>query len=396
MRPLQVYLDSSDFSTLSSSKRSETCDEVEKKLLAWSDAGLIEIRFSYLHVIEASAIKPEDIPSAAARLQKMLQLCGRKCLTSTISIIEREISHPGEWKSSAYFDWIYRDDGDWLPDIDGLGGDDFSPHARLRREIHESTSDRATRRRMERKWFDQQGKLKPAAKARFRATQTATALEIEERLPLPPRVAQQLAECLAEDNAAKFRSLLRSSLSDLSCWPGWYRDHWNKVDPVSSFLRRTSKALNKRLAASVTEFQQTYSDTAVSRSGLREIYLEAASSMNSHLVEKLSAMQSIEPVATDKTQAWDMRPALTTALSVQWQIGMRNLGLTGRPRKPDDGDFGDVLHCVHLPFVDIFRADGFTASAISEAKLPLRTKIVPKLLQLPEAIEAHLKNQRRI
>lgn len=136
MRPLQIYLDSSDFSALSAPNRTSAHDDVEKKLLTWLDAGVIEIRFSYLHVVEASPIRPKDIESATARFQKIVQLCGKKCLISTISIVEREISSPGDWQSSSYSDWLYRNDGDWLPNIEGLGVEELSPHTMLRKEIH--------------------------------------------------------------------------------------------------------------------------------------------------------------------------------------------------------------------------------------------------------------------
>lgn len=92
-RPLQVYLDSSDFSNLANPKTRPQYEDVERRLIGWRDAGLIELRFSYLHVIEGSPVRKEDVPLAVLRLQKVADLCGRKCLVSTISIIEREVRY---------------------------------------------------------------------------------------------------------------------------------------------------------------------------------------------------------------------------------------------------------------------------------------------------------------
>lgn len=403
MRPLQVYLDSSDLSELSNPVRTEAHDDIERQLVAWSEAGLIELRFSYLHVIEASPVKPDDINSSAARLQKILHLCSRKCFTSTISILEREISHPGEWNSAAYFDWLYREDGGWLPDIDDLIGNDFSPYEKLRDELCRTAPDRKTRRKLERRWFDQQGKLKPAAKARLGATQAASAKEFEERFPLPPGSAQHLAESLAEGNAANIQSLLRKALSDLSCWPAWYAHHWDRVDPVSSFLRRGARNLNEQFATAALEVQQAYDQGL--RSGLAKDHLDhairtsfkkSALPMYENMVMRLSDIQGIEPTATSQTKAWNLRPGLATIVAVHQQVARRNMGLSGRPRAPSDSDVGDILHCTHIPFVDVFRADGFMASVISEARLPFPTTVVSKLPQLPIAIEAGLKKRRAL
>jgi len=401
MSPFQVYLDSSDFSDLSNPKRPEAYVDVERKLVAWLDAGVIEIRFSYLHVVEASPIKPEDIESATGRFQKIVQLCGKKCFTSTISIIEREISVPGEWQLPSYSDWLYRNDGDWLPSINGLSIEDYSPQAMLRKEIHAAASDRSTRRKMERQWFNQQGRLKPAAISRFRTTQAATIREIEERFPLPPGAAKQIAECLAkESDSAKLESVLRASLSDISYWPAWYKSHWDRVDPVSSFLRKASRKINEQMDAAVQGLKQAYTNEV--RGGLsaaeldrllKKRFKEAVAPMYGKIVKRLADEQGIEDATADREEAWNMRPGLAAALAVQCQIARRNMGLAGQPRQADEGDFGDVLHCVHLPFVDFFRADGFAASVIAEAKLPFQTKVVPKLAQLPVAIEERLRQQ---
>ncbi len=54
-RPIQVYLDSSDFSVLSQPKR-RTPDivAVEEKLLRWNEQGLIQLRFSYQRKFKCS------------------------------------------------------------------------------------------------------------------------------------------------------------------------------------------------------------------------------------------------------------------------------------------------------------------------------------------------------
>jgi len=399
MRPLQIYLDSSDFSNLSNPGRPSVYDDIERKLLTWLDAGAIEIRFSYLHVVEASPIKPENIESARARFQKIVQLCGKKCLTSTISIIEREISNPGEWQLASYSDWLYRNDGDWLPSTEGLAIEELSLPGMLRKEIHSAASDRITRRKMERELFDSRGRLKSEAKSKLQASQRTMIREFEERFPLPPGAAERIVECMVDaQDATKCRSILRTALSDISYWPDWYQEHWDRVEPVSSFLRKASRETNEMMNEAIKGLKRAYAEglhCGLSADDLDRLwkkgFKEAISPMYGNIVKRLANEQGIEDVSANNADAWSMRPGLAAALAVQCQIARRNMGLAGKPRQADEGDFGDVLHCVHLPFVDFFRADGFVASIIIEAKMPFLTKVVPKLIQLPAAIEDRLK-----
>lgn len=397
-RPLQVYLDSSDFSNFSDPRRKDRYGEIESELIAWMEAGLIEIRFSYLNVIEASPVRREDIEHSKRRVEKIQQLCGTKCLSSTISIIEKEIRHPGNWETQDYRNWLFRGDGDWLPDIADLSIDDLSPQTTIREVIREQSLDRGSRRKLERQYFDGSGNLKPAAKAHLRKLHPDTVAEIEQRYPLAPGYAFRLATCIGESvDKKELTRLLMESIRDLRYWPAWYENHWERVAPVISLLRSCGRNICEGNSTLAAELRRVYSEGLAS--GLTEETIEriwkekfalAIPQMYTNIVNRLSSLAGHEPIATDYSSAWQMRPSLATAIVIQFHIARRTALMFGQSRKPDEGDFGDVLHCVHLPFVDFFRADGFAASVISEAKLPFQTKIVPKLTQLPELIRRRL------
>lgn len=64
-KPLIVYLDSSDYSVFcDDSAKTHEISNIENQLLLMRDEGKIEIRFSYINVIEAAPTKPEDILSS--------------------------------------------------------------------------------------------------------------------------------------------------------------------------------------------------------------------------------------------------------------------------------------------------------------------------------------------
>jgi hypothetical protein len=399
-RPLQVYLDSSDFSNLANPNASDLLRSVERYLLTWLDAGLIEIRFSHLHVVEASPVRPEDISFSKARLAKIKQLCERKCLRSTISIIEKEIASPGAWRAPDYLDWVFLDDGNWFPNIVDVDTD-MSPIAALRDEIRTSGLDRATRRKREREWFDSYGRLKPAVKARLRRTRSD---EMQQLFPLPAGAAQEISDLIIDgaDKAVISSKLAKAIGQDISLWPGWYEKHWDRVAPISTLLRSGSRGINDGFRNALDVMKREYVEWHEKGIPIKELDLiaertfnEAASKMHANIVRRLSTKLDITPYNGDCDDPWELRPGLTTALSVQRQSFKRAVGFAGLPRKPDEGDLGDVLHCVHLPFVDFFRADGFAASMIAEVKPPFPTKIVPKLAHLPELIRARLDQDER-
>lgn len=398
-RPLQVYLDSSDFSNLANPNASDAYRSVEHDLVAWLDAGVIEIRFSHLHVVEASPVRPEDIPSSAARMAKIRQLCGQKCIRSTISILEKEVSTPGAWWTPDYFDWLFPNDGNWFPDVDDVATD-LSPRTMLRRELLLTGLDRAARRRYERQWIDSRGNIKVAGKAYLRQIQPATIEQMQQTFPLQADATWEISNLIIDgaDGATIRSKLLKAMSQDISLWPAWYEKHWDRVAPISALLRSGGSSINDGFAHALDVVSQEYAQwqskgypTTELDKIVERAFDKAASQMQANIVCRLAREMGVTLHGdSDGGDAWQLRPGLTTALSVQRQTFRRVIGLAGRPRKPGDGDFGDVLHCVHLPFVDFFRADGFAASMIAEVKLPFSTKIVPKLAQLPDLIRARL------
>ena len=57
------------------------------------------------------------------------------------------------------------------------------------------------------------------------------------------------------------------------------------------------------------------------------------------------------------------------------------------PRPPKESDFGDMIHSAYMPYVDIFRADGFTADALKQLKSARTTVVVPRLTELIPEIQ---------
>ncbi|MDO8436968.1 MAG: hypothetical protein Q7S69_02240 [Nitrosomonadaceae bacterium] len=107
-RPFQVYLDSSDFSVLSDpSRRTQEIITLESQLISWRDAGLIEMRFAYSHLIEAAPMKPQYTEAFRCRAQKIAELCQGKALAAQNKIYMAEIrALSGEPVKNGYILWM--------------------------------------------------------------------------------------------------------------------------------------------------------------------------------------------------------------------------------------------------------------------------------------------------
>lgn len=112
--------------------------------------------------------------------------------------------------------------------------------------------------------------------------------------------------------------------------------------------------------------------------------------MPRNLAFRLTKLLKVGELPADFECSWSTTPVLLTAVTVAAHVGRLTALLPQSGRAPRPSDFGDILHTFNLPFVDFFRADGFLASAIADAKLPFNTKVVAKFRDLPAAIEEEI------
>jgi hypothetical protein len=67
------------------------------------------------------------------------------------------------------------------------------------------------------------------------------------------------------------------------------------------------------------------------------------------------------------------------------------LATLSKARKLRHSDASDLLHSQYLPYVDLFRADNYTSSLISNTAAVKRTKLVPDTFALPKMIQKEAK-----
>lgn len=379
-KPLTIYLDSSDYSVLSDeSRRSQEIIEIENELINLRDEGKIEIRYSYNHIIEAAPVALENKVNASKRLKKINELCNTKCLVEHFSIIQNEIT---SLRNSAFpissFE-TFNNYGAWFPDI--TPDDEIFDIEKLVSELPGRTSKRKAKRNL----FNNDGSYKPA----YRELLLSATCK---QFPLTHGQAKLVIESFIKTNSLNaFISTVSLSLSYIDNLILWYEQCWDLMNPLSSYFRSDGAQFKYLIENYKESFIQQITNIEEPNSYIREVKKKCNNlrvSGNNSLAKSLASTFALKHLNGNSTEqlcnpSWELSPSLLTIEETTIQL-LKNHLLT--QRKLEDSDYADILHLVYLPYVDVFRADKNTASLIQQAKLPLKTKVVSKLTELPNVI----------
>lgn len=396
-RPLQVYLDSSDFSNLSlQATLSTEYGEVERFLMRMQLERRIELRFSQAHVAEVSPVRKADIGFAAKRLSQIKKLCGTNCLIPPCALMESEVRKASGSLPLSYGD-VYRNNGDWTP-FEEKDFDFPSPGAMIRDMIKERFPAHSDRQRIERQLFDKKGGMKPAAQTIINLDNATVLSEFSKKFPLSPAAVQSLLLYMRGKGTRQAAfSEIQASFADLDVFALWYEKNWDATIETSAWLRSTGTALKNSLEATSNKLSQSC-DAAIAGGLPAEVFWEMGRStfhnllaeMPSSIAQRIAQEVGLHSFPASSPQLSEVIPGLFAASTIGLHIARRVAMVPGIRRKAKSSDFGDIYHALYLPYVDIFRCDAFIGAVISEAKLPFPTRVVDRFVDLPLAIEEKL------
>ncbi|MDO8065010.1 hypothetical protein [Janthinobacterium sp. SUN206] len=393
MQPIQVYLDSSDFSDIANiKKKSSGYSDVLNYLLKKRDGGLIQIRFSEAHVVEAAPTTPDSIPAAVERLKTIHKICRNNSLVHPIDLMAYEVSSNATSDSNDGRSHIFRSDANWLPALF-----DFSE---IIPDVEESVrQDIEKMGRIERRKYLKNGKPSALWYGEMRAANNTTENIMLNSLPLTTDAIRIFRRYFI-GNASRKEVLkaLHESITDLEVFGNWYKKDWERASDISRHLRNIGEEFETALneARKQFEFMMLEQTEAVGDSkklldlSVRAFH-EVLANSSSRLVNKLALQIGATPKLTE--DIWQTSPGLTCSVTLAMHIARRSVAAK-LPRSPKSSDFPDCYHAIYLPYVDVFRADGFIAGMLRECKIPLSTVIVDKFLQLPVKIDELLEARK--
>lgn len=396
--PLQVYLDSSDFSNLSDPAKRESFVEVERRLVAWRDEGLIDLRFSFVHVAEFAPIGPEHLSLARMRADCITRLCGSKTLKAPGDLIKSEV---GSFvaKSPWMRDDSRDDNGNWMPavfrqNIDLPSMPELMSEA-MTKAMADTSLNREARRKLKRQLLVTNGNFRTGSQEFVKRQVPGALAELQEKHPLSEAGVQAAQRYfLGNGSKADVEEMMAGSLRDLRLFMEWYAKRWDMVTPVTSWLREEGGNLHKSLSSGRTalvRMLEAERAIGIPEAELAQRMKEVLDQMPMNLVSSmLSAAGPTDMPPVTHVDASRYLPGALVVARIATEVIASSIARLDTPRKARPSDFGDAMHCVYLPYVDVFRVDAFVESAIRALNLPFRTAVVGNLRNLPSAIEAKL------
>lgn len=398
--PIQVYLDSSDYSKLSDpSGVSDQLLSIKKRLLSWSKSGEVIFRFSAAHIIEMSPIESKAEHAAEARAEFLSELCGRNALISFDELMLAELNRYAVNDLELKID-AYSDDGNWFPSTDegifSVLGEDRLSLSNLMPRLDGLSRD--AKRKAERELF-KNGRLREDAKRRILAEAGDAIQAILAQFPMRKHDANIFVRyMIGEATKAKADNAFYASLRDPSWMMQWFRNQRDSMMPIIEWLRAPAKKLQEAMATASNASQQLrkiYKDSD-SNSGPPELSAKARAEMRQRWLQSISTSildaKQIVPPQFDLTRLRDVAPGFNTGVSVSndtlWASASE------RPRESMPSDFVDAVHSMYAPYVHVYRTDAFMAPLVSKYVKSSGTAVVGKLASLTEVIEACLQRHQ--
>jgi hypothetical protein len=395
--PIEVYLDSSDYSRLSDPNGvSDQLVAIKEKLLAWSRSGEVIFRFSAAHIVEMAPTEVKAEPAAEARTNFLSDLCGTNCLISFDQLMSGELGRYATDDGRKFE--VSSNEGNWFPHFEEgifsvLDEDRLSP-TNLMPKFEGLPRD--ARRKAEREIF-KNGKLRPEAKRQILTDADNAIQSILRQFPMRKRDAEVLVRYMIGDaTKAAADQAFYASLRDPKWMMQWFRRQRDPMLPIIEWLRQPAKNLHVAMAATSTATKQLRQGYKANGQG-NEVPPELTSQSRIEMLHRW--LQSISAsVLTDRAMVVPeynferlqaLAPGFVTSIAVSTDTMWASA--SEAPRESMPSDFVDAVHSMYAAYVDVYRTDAFMAPLVSKRVKSRGTTVVGKITGLVDAIESRLK-----
>lgn len=393
-RPV-IYLDSSDFSNLSSPDKHDWKAH-RSRLLEVAGAGLAEFRFSAVHVMELTHVSPEAKRWSIGRARTVKELCCGHCLLFWNDLVLAEGVALVQGRVLRR-DQVYREDGRWTPEIDVAVRElrdavqrEVRAGARRRdtqlRDAGTPGHVRKARRRGSKGGRNHPELIAPSDTDQARADLGA-ALEAV-GLPGDSAMVDLVRRMLAGNlPPSEVHRTCVAMVTDLPSFVGRHYDMYHDLARFFGSLRHAG--------ASLREGETTIRDAVSKMASLRgadaaKAWLQRTIRENPFIDARRSMLTLVGRQQRDALRRhgisqrewessvvrseWGRVPAVDTMLGA-------TLAHVGRHAPPGarskllDSSFADFLHLCYLPYVDVLRCDAETAQVASPLARQFGTRV---------------------
>lgn len=409
-RPLQIYLDTQDYSNLSRAMDSASHPQrpVFDHLLKYVEQDLIEIRFSAVHVIESAHLDSSSLDLALGRARCIEVLTRGKCLKCWSDSIQAECSNVVHGRAAT--EGITNDNSIWFPDLSEIALGFRKMLIEQFKEIMRGASIPRSQRRLLQKKVGIGDRLHPAIVEMFSDGRGHLLKSIAEQFPFGDRFFEEdlmLKYATGQIGPEVIVEEMSVVLRDLNTFLSWTYEKQDKNRDFVSWLRSGGASmaenisrLRSRLEAIRAPLYQLGIDRKEIDIKMRNIYNNTIHDniqfgRLSYIKDIRKKMRSNPHFLRGGSNAWEeleVSPIGTLPMLDSYILAMgehvRRSVLMDRRLK--DSDSADLYHLACLPYVDLFRADGDTSEVGRPIAKLFGKKIVSKLAHLPSEIEAAL------
>jgi hypothetical protein len=385
-QPLQVYLDNSDYSVLGDAMADPTHKHVSTlaKLIQLVDSGKIQIRFSGTSVIEASHIEKSARDAAIRRGKCIERLCGGKCFIYWPSLLAQEQANFEQERP--LYSGLTNDASLWFPNLSDVAkslGDSLEKG--LLSAIKESGRSRKERRTAE-KLLVKNGKLSPLGASMLKGPQRVQLLsKLAEQFPLSDRfykedlIVKYAAGKLSPPELVEELSIV---FRDVEKFIGWTYDTRDPEQKTIRWFRDLGDRLKDIVEGmrSIVEPFAMLVPPAKFKSTIDAMTDEQLPKLRREFITKMA--DKLEDAQIGELGDLPALDVYVKAIGVYVKTSLKG------DRKLLSSDSGDLLHLSHAPYCDVFRADGNTSQVANQVVKPYGTRVVPKLAQLVDTLEA--------
>jgi hypothetical protein len=398
-RPLLIYLDSSDYSRLSSStlKTDTKHAPILKYLQEGVSARRIEIRFSMAHVVEACHKDAQSKSFAMDRASLIAALSGKRVMLWIESILRNEIQ-AGE-SASPRNALAQSDAGDWFPESSGIGGDvQRDLQQNIEKLLVEMPKSRQQRRKLK-SMYGSPGNLRKDARKRLFDDQ-----DFISSLCHKYGLSEEFAK-------SKFRRILLSEADPAETDRHITEELFEPVRFIGNYVDRfkgraivgTLREIGEEIVSTSINAQSRIRESAINllndgksieilsrRHNQAAFFNSFVSQTLERVTEKLGGKAGSE-LASLVCRAESNFPGLSCMVKAVFEWMYDVIAYRENPRTPKPSDAGDFLHMYYLPYVDLWRGDAYSSSLACRAWPSCKGKVVGSLFDLPERIESALK-----
>ena len=414
--PLQVYLDSSDFSVLSDPRRLDaSTTRLRDLLLEYSGTSLVQFRFSIVHVSEVAPVTDDVQEAAERRAAFIFKLCGSNALVTTQEIQEAELQQVSGFSPLS--------NGRWYPALEDLLPESLMSEFKsmVTEELRAKGMTRAERRQKQREIF-KLSRLTQTARHAVAESLSTSGSNFLSQLPFeshelgavksyfsggPGRAAASTACHRVLANPIWIMAALATQSEGMKSLTDWIRLGG------SSFVSDLSDGIEKAREFSLMRIQQESTLRAsllninaldqgvdIDEQLLRhkqsvDNLIKRTTAEREHklllsLLERYGNADEYKLFTVDQLRA--VFPGLATAVAAGVHVFNKALET---PHKDTliPSDFGDVMHAFYAPYVDIYRTDRFMADGLKKSLRLTKTLVSPKLSDLPALIKRCLLNR---